>query len=108
MAEHAAAVNGVLDECRVAGNLANLVASHDDAAWSIQESIDLGTGSHEAYGAAFRKARAASAWMYAAGDPSFDDCCDATYEALFALDNDGALLVALLTAERPAAPGDRR
>lgn len=109
LVELAAAVNCVGDECRTADDLADLTAQYDDAAWGIQESIDVGGGgSIEEYSAMFRKARAVNAWMNAADRPTFDDCCDATFEALFALENDEAQVVALLTAERPAAPGDRR
>ncbi|MEQ1699363.1 MAG: hypothetical protein ABMA25_04595 [Ilumatobacteraceae bacterium] len=106
--EHAAAANGVIDECRTADDLADLTAQYDDAAWTIQEQIDTDGGSDEEYLAMFRKARAVNAWMNAFGDPTFDDCCDATYEAFFALDNDEARVVALLTADLSTAPWNDR
>ena len=60
----------VADECRSASDLDGLVARLDEEAWSLQAD-DLSTE----YTAAFKRARAANAWLFASTDHSLAGSC---------------------------------
>lgn len=63
------------------GELVTLVEELDGAAWSLRESEDDGISSQEAYVAAFGRARAVAAVLFAADPDSEVAALEATYEA---------------------------
>jgi hypothetical protein len=91
--ESVAATTGVADECRSASDLAGLVSRLDDEAWTLQANE-----SSTDYERAFKRARAANAWLFAATDPSVAGLCEAIYEAIHALDGQPEQIAALLGA----------
>jgi hypothetical protein len=90
--EKVAAMAGVADECRSTSDLDGLVARLDEEAWSLQAANLPSTD----YERAFKRARAANAWLFAATDHSLAGSCEAIYEAVHALDGQPEQIAALL------------
>jgi hypothetical protein len=90
--EKVATMAGVASECRSTSDLDGLVARLDERAWSLQAS-DLPPTEYER---AFKRARAANAWLFAATDHSLAGSCEAIYEAVHALDGQPEQVAALL------------
>jgi hypothetical protein len=53
----------------------------DAAAWNLQEKAEVGTVPHQAYCAAFRRARAAASVGFALGSDALSAALEAVYEA---------------------------
>ena len=90
--EKVATVAGVADECRSTSDLDGLVARLDEEAWSLQTTNVTSTD----YERAFKRARAANAWLFAATDHSLAGSCEAIYEAVHALGGEPDQVAALL------------
>lgn len=90
--EKVAAMVGVADECRSASDLDGLVTHLDEEAWSLQAANVPTTE----YVRAFKRARAANAWLFAASDHSLAGSCDAIYEAVHALAGQSEQISAML------------
>lgn len=65
------------EECRSAVDLSALVARLDETAWTAQEG-----GGGALYEAAFRRARAADAWVRSTGSIDRESAAEALYEAI--------------------------
>lgn len=70
----------------------------DETAWDIQEKVDAGTQSQQAYLEAFRRARAAASVYFALDSNPLDAAREAVYEAEAAVGD----LEAIRTAISPA------
>lgn len=90
--ETVADMQDVADECRSTSDLNGLVARLDEAAWSLQADNE----SSSEYKRAFRRARAANAWLFASTDHSLAGSCEAIYEAVHAVDGPPSQIAALL------------
>ncbi len=75
----------------------------DERAWDIQELVDAGAASEEAYVEAFRQARAAAAVGYALNPDPRTAALESVYEAQAALVDLGAvrMAVAIAIASQP-------
>lgn len=91
-AETVAAVVGVADDCRSTLDLDELVARLDEEAWSLQAADLTSTDC----GHAFKRARAANAWLFAATDHSLAGSCEAIYEAVHAVGGESEQVAAQL------------
>ena len=90
--ESVAAAAGIADECRSAVDLDGLVVRLDEEAWNLQAAAPTSAD----YERAFRRARAANAWLFAATDHSLAGSCEAIYEAIHAVGGEPDQVAALL------------
>jgi hypothetical protein len=58
-----------------------IVDELDAAAWNLQDKAEAGTVPHQAYSAAFRRARAAASIGFALGSDALSAALEAVYEA---------------------------
>lgn len=98
LSENVADANGVRGECGVSTNLEALVTNLDEAAWTLQEGVDRGDATADAYELAFRRARAANSWLIAHSNPSLEGSRAAVYEAVHALGGSDTTALVFLTA----------
>ncbi|UOZ07870.1 hypothetical protein [Amycolatopsis sp. WQ 127309] len=70
----------------------------DEQAWDIQDQVDAGAAAAEDYDRAFRRARAAAAVGFAAGE-SLESAYDALYEAYYAIGEHETFLRAASTSK---------
>jgi len=78
--------------------VAQLVEDLDERAWDLQDLLDSGAGSEEAYLEAFRKARAAAAVRYALDADPMTAAFESVYEAQAAVVDLGAVRMAVAVA----------
>lgn len=73
--------NGQFGRMAEQSRVQQLVDELDAAAWNLQEKAEVGTVPHQAYIAAFRRARAAASVSFALGWDALSAALEAVYEA---------------------------
>jgi hypothetical protein len=73
--------NGQFGRMAEQSGVQQLVDELDAAAWNLQEKAEVGTVPHQAYSAAFRRARAAASVGFALGSDALSAALEAVYEA---------------------------
>jgi hypothetical protein len=73
--------NGQFGSMAEQSGVQQLVDELDAAAWNLQDKAEVGAVPHQAYSAAFRRARAAASVGFALGSDALSAALEAVYEA---------------------------